>query len=200
MVEKFYVLWSDFKLVNKVLKKFVNIPDNVDVNLNSEYVYFFGPMGKIKHKINKDIFIDIVNNKLNITLLDRKYTKKKFRKIYSLINTTVALLINCIHGVLYYFTRSLIIKGIGYKVEYNESKKILELFIGFSHSVTVDVPDDISVNILNNTEICICSVSKYKASQFAADIRAKRVIDVYKGNGIKYKDEIIILKSPKKSK
>ena len=97
-----------------------------------------------------------------------------------------------------YYEKTLTLKGIGYKAEIDKNN--LKLYIGYSNTVNMEIPLGIKIEINSNINIIIKGISKIDVGQFAANIRSKRKPEIYKGNGIKYKNEIIKFKSPKKSK
>ncbi|HFL8824206.1 MAG TPA: 50S ribosomal protein L6 [Candidatus Azoamicus sp. OHIO1] len=182
----------------KFHKKRIIIPDNVQVEFKNHIFYFSGPKGSVEHIVSGDIFIEFFSNEIVISSLPKKCRVKKISQISSLINTTYALFKNYIYGVVNYFQCNLILRGIGYKAQLKGN--VIELLIGYSHPVQINVPSDILVELPSNIEIIIKGISKCKVGDFSASIRMKRVPEVYKGNGIRYKDEIVSLKSPKKNK
>lgn len=184
----------------KKLKQDVFFPSNVEVKCVDGYYCFIGPKGQIKHKLHDLLFIELSDGKISIGCIDTFLKKSDVAKISAIIGTTNVLFKNYIYGVVNLFNRELILRGVGYKVHYDSKSSELKLMIGFTHDVIFNVPDDIFIEISDNTSILIKGVSKWKVGQFASNIRALRVPEVYKGNGIRYKDEIIKLKSPKKSK
>lgn len=184
----------------KKLKQEVLLPLGVDVKFIDNCYYFIGPKGKIKHKLHESLFIEFLNEKLLIYSIDSFIKKRDFIKMSAIINTTRALFNNYIYGVMNLFSCELILRGVGYKVVYDNKLFELKLVIGFTHDIILNVPKDIFIEISENTNILIKGVSKCEVGQFAANVRSLRIPEVYKGNGIRYKDEKIKLKSPKKSK
>lgn len=184
----------------KKLKQDVFLPSDVEVNFIDGYYCFTGPKGQIKHKLHDLLFVELSDRKLSICSVDTFLKKSDIAKITAIIGTTCVLFKNYIYGVINLFNRELILRGVGYKVNYDSKLSELKLMIGFTHDVILNVPDDIFIEISDNTNILIKGVSKHKVGQFASNIRSLRIPEVYKGNGIRYKDENIKLKSPKKSK
>ena len=109
---------------------------------------------------------------------------------------TAALLKNMIHGVSKGFSRKLVLHGVGYKAKV--SNKQLNMELGFSHPVDIEIPKEINISTPTQTEIVLQGVDKQKVFQMAARIRDKRPPDPYKGKGVRYHDEKIILKESKK--
>lgn len=184
----------------KKIEQHVIIPHGVSVMLIDGYYHFSGPKGKIKHKLNEFLSVDLSADGIRIFCDRTSLKKRESLGIYALINTTCMLFRNYISGVLNLFSRVLILKGVGYKAEYDSSSFMLNLSLGFSHPVKINVPRDIVVEVSDGNNIVIKGVSKFKVGQLASSIREKRLPGIYKGNGIRYQNEIIRLKSPKKSK
>ncbi len=177
--------------VNKIYTRKLIIPNNITCVLKEKTCTFKNMKDQeITTAINNKVNIIIEENTINISA---KTINEK-----SIINTTYIIFKNNIKGLLNNFEKTLILKGVGYKAEYKD--KILKLSLGFSHPIQFNIPNDIEIILNTPTSICIKGISKYKVGQIAHNIKAKRPIEIYKGNGIKYKDEIIKLKSAKKTK
>jgi len=112
------------------------------------------------------------------------------------MRTYKSLLSNMVHGVTVGYERKLLVVGVGYKVAVNAN--VLSMNIGFSHAINYQAPDGISIISPNPTEILIRGADKQKVGQTAAEIRAYRKPEPYKGKGIRYENEVIILKETKK--
>ncbi len=181
-------------------KRFLKIPSNVEVKFKSNYCFFYGPMGVAKHKLHDFLSIDTVDSKLCVFLKKIEFKKKELIWSFSLLNTTFSLFRSYIYGVVNFFKKELVLVGIGYKAEYDAKSFVLKLSLGFSHLVKFNIPKGILIKLFDNVNICIQGVSKSEVGKMALKIRDKRLPEVYKGNGIRYKNEIIKLKSPKKSK
>ena len=119
-----------------------------------------------------------------------------FEKANAILGTTHVVLGNMIKGVHTGFERSLKLVGVGYRAKVQG--KVLELSLGFSHPVNYAIPEGITMETPSNTEIIIKGFDKQKLGQVAADIRAYRPPEVYKGKGVRYSDEVVILKETKK--
>ena len=184
----------------KKLKKIVFIPSIINVKFDNGYYYFKGPKGQIKHTLHDHLSVKLMTNKLYILCDKQMERKKESSQIKSLINTTYALFKNYIYGISNLFNKTLILKGIGYKADYNIKSSFLTLSLGFSHFVKISIPKDIFIEISNSVNIFIKGVSKYRVGQISSNIRSKRTPENYKGNGIRYADEFLKLKSPKKTK
>ena len=176
--------------MSRLAKKPISIPYGTEV-INIDFmVSFSGPKGELKYFLHKSIKINIENNLLYVKQnVDIDYNK-------AILGTTYVILVNMINGVNNGFSKKLILKGVGYKAKIE--KNILELSLGYSHPVFYKIPFGINIEVLNNIEVIIAGICKQKVGQVAADIRSKRLPEAYKGKGIRYSDEIILLKETKK--
>lgn len=198
MVAKSY-LQQNKNVNTKNLELYINIPSNIKINLKDGYCYFSGKNGEIKHKLDNNINLDILeNNTIKIFSKINIIKKNNYSKIFSILNTTKILFKNYVEGLYKLFEKTIILKGIGYKAEIKNN--FLILYIGYSHDIKMPIPNDLKVEVNSNTNIIIKGVSKEKIGQFAANIKLKRLPEPYKGNGIKYKTDKIKIKTPKKSK
>jgi len=170
----------------------INVPENVDVNYTNSEMTVKGKFGTLKMQIPDLINIIQEKGQLKVSL---KEEKKDLKSLHGLYRT---LINNMILGVSKQFERTLIMKGVGYRgiVQKNE----LVLSLGFSHPVKIEIPTEISVEIVQNTTINIKSCDKELLGRFAANIRSWREPEPYKGKGILYKDEKIIRKAGKSGK
>ncbi len=184
----------------KLKRKIINFPDKITCYLDEDYFCFVGPMGEIKHKMPKFLNISLIEKEIIIEVKNDIFNVRDYLVVKSLLSTTFVLFNNYIKGVLFLFDKSLILKGIGYKFEIEANINALIINVGYSHPVLFYIPDDVSIELVNNTEIKISGVSKHKVGQVAANIRRKKIPDNYKGNGIRYKNEVVNLKVSKKTK
>jgi len=115
----------------------------------------------------------------------------------ALSGTSRALLNNLVIGVSDGFERRLLIVGVGYRAQL--SGKVLNLSLGYSHPINFEIPEDITIETPSQTEIVIKGMDKQRVGQVAANIRAYRKPEPYKGKGVKYSDEQIVRKEAKKS-
>ncbi len=182
------------------LKKSINISENVFVDIVDDCCSFNGPMGNITYKLHNFLKLDFERPMLSLYVNDCIFRKRDLSSLPAVFNTTYVMLKNCVHGVTNLFEYFLILKGIGYKVNYDSKLCVLTMLLGYSHPVVLNVPRDIFIELPSNYEIVVRSISKSRAGQFASDIRSVKVPEIYKGNGIRYRDEKIILKVPKKAK
>ena len=170
----------------------IMIPDNVDINYTGSEIIIKGKFGTLETKIPETIEIQQENNILTVSL---KNEARNLRSLHGLYRT---LINNMVIGVSEQFQLTLILKGVGYRaaVQGNE----ITLNLGYSHPVKINIPNDISVEVVQNTTINLKSCDKEKLGLFAANIRAWHRPEPYKGKGILYKDEQILRKAGKAGK
>ena len=178
--------------MSRIGKLPITIPDNVDINYSGSEITVKGKFGTLQTKVPETIGIQQDNSLLTVSL---KNEARNLRALHGLYRT---LINNMVIGVSEQFQLTLILKGVGYRaaVQGNE----ITLNLGYSHPVKIDIPTDISVEVVQNTTINIKSCDKEKLGLFAANIRAWRRPEPYKGKGILYKDEQIIRKAGKAGK
>jgi large subunit ribosomal protein L6 len=170
----------------------IKIPNNVDINYNESKLIVKGTFGTLSKKIPETIEIKQTKNELIINRRDNTRITKSLHGLYrTLIN-------NMIIGVSKQFQLTLILQGVGYRATIQENFIVLNL--GYSHPVKIEIPDEISIEVLQNTSIEIKGCDKVNLGLFASAIRFWRQPEPYKGKGILYKDEVIIRKAGKSGK
>jgi len=178
--------------MSRIGKLPIIIPDGVDLKFNGSSVIVKGKFGSLETKIPKTISIDHKDNNVKV---DLNATKRSFRALHGLYRT---LIHNMIIGVSEQFQIILILKGVGYRAAVKKNEIILNL--GYSHQVNIEIPQTVSVEVVQNTTIILKSCNKELLGLFAANIRSWRPPEPYKGKGILYKDEQIIRKAGKSGK
>ena len=176
--------------MSRVGSSAIAIPADVTLSQDGDIVVIKGKHGELSTSIHQDVELSVVDN--TITLAPRRKTKLA----RSLWGTTRATLNNMVVGVSTGFTRKLDINGVGYRAAMQGNKLVLSL--GFSHPVEIDVPAGLTSAVENNTQITISGADKQALGQFAAEIRAKRPPEPFKGKGVKYAEEQIVRKEGKK--
>ena len=167
------------------------IPAGVTVDHSTAQIAFKGAKGADILPLHKAIELVIDANKsIKVNLRDGHADSKP------MLGTTVRNLENMIHGVTQLFEKKLTLIGVGYRAK--KVSKNLELTLGFSHPVVYEIPEDIEVNVEGNTTVVVTGVNKQKVGQVAADIRAYRPPEPYKGKGVRYADEKVKRKETKK--
>lgn len=178
--------------MSRIGKLPITIPDSVDVNYTDSTITVKGKFGTLQNKIPESIVIIEENGQLSVRI---KEQKKDSRALHGLYRT---LINNMIIGVSQQFDLTLILKGVGYRAAVQGKEIVLNL--GYSHPVKINIPNDITVEVVQNTTINLKSCDKEALGLFAANIRAWRLPEPYKGKGILYKDEKIIRKAGKSGK
>ncbi|MDC3067158.1 50S ribosomal protein L6 [Pseudomonadota bacterium] len=169
----------------------INIPSKVEVSLLDGSVVVKGPKGSL------DLMIpDCLNLEQNDSVL-RVLPKDQTKKTKALSGTIRALLANNVKGVSDGFFYELEVIGVGYRAQ--TKGKILNLALGFSHPVDFPIPEGIEITTPSQTEIIVKGIDKQLVGQVAANIRAFRKPEPYKGKGIRYKNEQIVKKEAKKA-
>lgn len=176
--------------MSRIGKKPIDIPKGVEVDIKPDNtVTVKGPKGTLTRTFPNNVSIKVENNQI---LVERKSDDSFARAIHG---TTRALLFNMVKGVSEGFTQELEIVGIGYRGAVKG--KTLELSLGYSHPVIYQIPEGIQITMEGTNLIKVFGIDKQKVGQTAAEIRAFREPDAYKGKGIRYKGEVIKLKAGK---
>ena len=178
--------------MSRIGKLPITIPNGVEVNYSETKVSVKGKFGTLETKIPETILIQQDDNILTVKL---KNEIRSLRSIHGLYRT---LINNMIVGVSEQFELTLILKGVGYRAAVQGKEIVLNL--GYSHPVNIEIPDSISVEVVQNTTINLKSCDKELLGLFAANIRTWRRPEPYKGKGILYKNEQILRKAGKAGK
>ena len=178
--------------MSRIGKLPITIPENVDVNCNESEITVKGKFGILQTNLPNQLDIIQEPNQLKVTL---KEETKNVRALHGLYRT---LINNMIIGVSEQFELTLTLKGVGYRAAVQGQNIVLNL--GYSHPVTIEIPETVSVAVEKNTTINLKSCDKELLGLFAANIRAWRKPEPYKGKGILYKDEQILRKAGKSAK
>jgi len=178
--------------MSRIGNKPITIPAGVDVKVNGTEVIVKGPKGELKDNFNKDISIKVEGNEILVT---RPTDNKEHRSLHGLTRT---LIDNMVKGVTEGFTKELEVNGVGFRVA--KQGKDLVMNLGFSHQVIVSEIPGLTIEVPNPNKIIISGANKQMVGQLAADIRAKRPPEPYKGKGIKYAGEHIRRKEGKAAK
>jgi large subunit ribosomal protein L6 len=178
--------------MSRIGKLPITIPANVEVNWNGSEMIVKGKFGTLETVIPNTIDIQQNENILKVGLKD---DSKNLRALHGLYRT---LINNMIIGVSEQFERTLILKGVGYRAAVQGKEIVLNL--GYSHPVTIDIPETVSVEVVQNTTINLKSCDKELLGLFASNIRSWRQPEPYKGKGILYKNEQILRKAGKAGK
>jgi large subunit ribosomal protein L6 len=178
--------------MSRIGKLPITIPESVDFNYSESEVTVKGKFGILQMKIPDTIAIIHEDNSLQVNL---KSQARGDRSLHGLYRT---LINNMVVGVSEQFKVTLILKGVGYRAVVQGKEIVLNL--GYSHPVNIEIPKDVSVEVAQNTTINLKSCDKELLGLFAANIRAWRRPEPYKGKGILYDGEQILRKAGKSAK
>ena len=176
--------------MSRVGKMPVAIPQGVDVTITADNISVKGSLGTLSRSINPLVSIKSEGGKLSVAPVDASVAAG------AMSGTVRALLANMVNGVSKGFERKLSLVGVGYRAQAAGSK--LNLQIGFSHPVVKDMPAGITVTCATPTEILIKGSDRQVVGQIAAEVRAFRPPEPYKGKGIRYAEEKVTIKETKK--
>ncbi len=170
----------------------IAVPPGVKVNIEGDRVTVSGPKGELSRSLPSEMLINLEGDVLSIS---RPSDSKKHRSYHGL---TRSLLANMVDGVSKGFEKALEIVGVGYRAEKSGDKLIIR--IGYSHPVEVMPLPGTTLNVEGNNRIIVSGINKEVVGQMAAEIRAIRPPDAYKGKGIRYAGETVRLKPGKAGK
>ena len=168
----------------------VSLPSGVDVTLSGQIIKVKGSKGELEWNVHELVSVVQEDAQVKVAAND------KSKQAVAIAGTTRALINNMVTGVSDGFEKKLTIIGVGYRAQAQGQK--LNLTLGFSHPVVYEVPAGIKVATPSNTEIVVSGIDKQKVGQVAAEIRAYRKPEPYKGKGVRYSDEYVLRKQAKK--
>ena len=177
--------------MSRVGKMPIPLPSGVEVTIAGQTVSIKGAKGEMSHRVHDLVKVALDEGIINVSANNGSQSSN------ALSGTTRALLNNMVTGVSTGFTRKLEIVGVGYRAQVQGQK--LNLSLGYSHPVEYAIPEGITVETPSQTEILIKGVDKQQVGQVAANIRAYRKPEPYKGKGVRYGGEVIVKKEAKKS-
>lgn len=176
--------------MSRVARKPVLLPKGVEMTQAAGTVKVKGPKGELQLLLSNEVEVNIASDQANVT------SRTQAQRARAIAGTTRALLANMVEGVSKGFERKLELVGVGYRAQAQGKK--LNLTLGFSHPVAYAVPDGITIDTPSQTEILIKGADKHRVGQVAADIRSYRPPEPYKGKGVRYSTERVVLKEAKK--
>lgn len=177
-------------MISRVAKNPIKIPTGVDIKVQGQLVMVEGKLGKLTQTVHSAVKIVQRDDELQMLPINN------FPESNALAGTARAVIQNMVSGVHNGFRRKLLVVGVGYRAK--AKGKTLNLTVGFSHPVDIEMPEGIIVETPSATEIIIKGADRQVVCQVAANIRATRPPEPYKGKGICYDDEHIIRKETKK--
>ena len=161
----------------------IAVPAGVEVKIDGSHITVKGPKGQLEREIAPSITVTQEGSELHVT---RATDNKQDRSLHGLTRTLVH---NMVVGVTDGFQKKLEINGVGYRAEKKGTQVVMKL--GFSHDVTIDETDDIKLDVPDANTVIVKGIDKQKVGQFAAEVRAKRPPERYRGKGSKYDYEVV---------
>ncbi|MDX1607633.1 MAG: 50S ribosomal protein L6 [Candidatus Spechtbacterales bacterium] len=176
--------------MSRVGQKPIEVPSGVEITIEGNTIKAKGSLGELALEFSDQLKVENTDGEIKI---EPAGNNKKANALWGLYR---ALIANMVQGVSKGFEKSLIITGVGYRAEAKGNNLVLNL--GYSHPVEMEVPEGLDVQVEKN-KITIKGIDKQKVGQFAADIRAKRPPEPYKGKGVAYEGEQIRRKAGKRA-
>jgi large subunit ribosomal protein L6 len=176
--------------MSRVAKNPVAIPAGIEVKFSATEVSVKGTLGTLSTALCSEVDVKLDNDQLTfVAKNDSKFARSMSGTLRSLLN-------NMVQGVSKGFTKKLTLVGVGYRAQ--AQGDALNLSLGFSHPVVHKMPAGVKVETPSQTEIIITGADKQQVGQVAAEVRAYRSPEPYKGKGVRYSDEVVVLKETKK--
>ncbi len=175
--------------MSRIAKTPVEIPFDVKVDIKGGHIKIKGPKGEMERTIHPSVVMSQDGNLLSFSM------KKEGDKM-AMAGTMRSLVQNMMVGAAKGFEKRLTLVGVGYRAQVKG--KVLDLTLGFSHPVEHAIPENIKIETPSQTEVVVSGPDKQRVGQVAAEIRAYRPPEPYKGKGVRYSDEHISLKEAKK--
>ncbi len=179
--------------MSRVGRSPIPVPSGVEVTIDGRHVVVKGPNGTLERDLPGEITVRRDGDEL---LVERPDDERQNRAMHGLARSLVA---NMVTGVTTGFRKELEIVGVGYRAT-AKGPGTLELALGFSHPVVVEAPSGVTFDVASATSLAVVGADKQAVGQVAADIRALRKPEPYKGKGVKYEDERILRKAGKTGK
>ena len=180
--------------MSRIAKSPISIPDGVEVLQSGEVLTIKGKLGEMTMIVHSSVTIKNTDNIL--TFFPTATSQEEEKSGWAQAGTTRANTFNLIKGVTEGWEKKLTLIGVGYRAQVRG--KVLSLTLGFSHPVNYDLPEGVSVETPSQTEVIVKGIDKQKVGQAAAEIRAFRPPEPYKGKGVRYTDEQVVRKDAKK--
>jgi large subunit ribosomal protein L6 len=176
--------------MSRIGKSPVTVPDGIEIQIVDQLVRAKGKLGELSITLPREVAISQEDNLIWVK------PREESKRADSMWGTSQALLTNLVTGVSEGFSKTLDITGVGYRA--SVQGKSLNLQLGYSHDINYPIPEGIEIKCENQTTIAVSGADKQVVGQVAAEIRAFRKPEPYKGKGIRYRDEQILRKEGKK--
>ncbi len=176
--------------MSRVAKIPVAVPSGVEVTVSDAQVVVKGPLGVLTQPLKGNVVLEHGGEKIQVKARDDS------QHAVAMSGTVRALLANMVHGVTKGFEKKLQLVGVGYRAQ--AAGDTLNLTLGFSHPIAHKMPKGVKVETPSQTDVLVKGIDKQLVGQVAAEIRAYRRPEPYKGKGVRYADEVVVLKETKK--
>jgi large subunit ribosomal protein L6 len=176
--------------MSRVAKMPISLAAGIEVTISAEKISVKGPQGSLSLPLTGQVLIKNESNTLTFTPADDS------REAVAMSGTVRALVNNMVVGVSQGFEKKLSLVGVGYRAQAQGDK--LNLSLGFSHPIVHQMPAGVKCETPSQTEILIKGIDRQKVGQVAAEVRAYRSPEPYKGKGVRYADEVVVIKETKK--
>ena len=176
--------------MSRVAKNPVKLPSRVELKIDGRKVSVKGSKGNLEHEVHEQVDVSFEDGIFTVK------PREESQESWALAGTTRAVVNNMVTGVSEGFERKLVLNGVGYRAQ--AQGKTLNLTLGFSHPVAYQLPDGITIETPTQTEIVVKGIDKQLVGQVAANVRAFRPPEPYKGKGVRYADEQVRRKEAKK--
>ena len=176
--------------MSRIAKAAVAVPSGVNVSLEGHNFSVKGPKGELSQAVHPGVQVTEEDGLLKVA------PRVESKESWAMAGTTRALVNNMVVGVSQGFEKKLTLIGVGYRAQ--AKGKVLNLNLGFSHPIDYPMPEGIQIQTPSQTEIVVAGADKQRVGQVAAEIRAYRPPEPYKGKGVRYADEHVVRKEAKK--
>ena len=176
--------------MSRIAKYPVPLPDKVQVTVDATKVVVKGPLGSLEEPVARGVVVKLENNQVTFAAADES------KEANALSGTMRANVANMVKGVKEGFSKKLTLVGVGYRAQAQGNK--LNLTLGFSHPIVYPLPEGVKAETPTQTEIVIKGVDRQQVGQVAAEVRAYKPPEPYKGKGVRYADEKVVIKETKK--
>ncbi len=176
--------------MSRIGKKLIVIPDEVEVKITGTKISVKGPKGSLDFEFHPSMQVETAEKEIKVSV------KEETKKTKALWGLTRMLISNMIEGVMKGFEKQLELQGVGYRMALAGKK--LNMALGFSHPVEVEIPEGLEAKI-EKSILTVSGIDKQKVGQFAATVRALKKAEPYKGKGLRYVGEIVRRKAGKKA-
>lgn len=180
--------------MSRVARSSITIPTGVEVTITGNLMSTKGKLGQLNMNVHPCVVVTNTDNELSFDIAITE--KKEQKKAWAQAGTVRANTANLIQGVTEGWEKKLTLIGVGYRAK--AMGKVLSLTLGFSHPINHKLPEGVTVETPSQTEIVVKGMDKQKVGQVAAEIRAYRPPEPYKGKGVRYTDEHVVHKEAKK--